>query len=805
MTAVCEWGGMIEVALGIARVFPEGEWDVSSWDAAEWSETDTSLGDWMDVTCDTLDGIRLAAGSSNVEGVVTRWEAATATLSLYGADYDPRIGQWADVLGPATPVRIRWRALDLARDVALPRTEDPWHVVFLGSVADGGYRWDPTTMTATLQCTDRTVDLATFETPALAPPVGGGDTAAGRITRLADAARWPAGERDITTGGVTLQQTDLAGMAWEQMLAVADCDLALLWTRRDGFLAYRPQGRLAQGVPVNARLVACPDDETPPPVTAAPVNLLTSNQADLEDGDTTGWSNTGGTTAAAKQTYADHGSWSLEGTKTAVTATVDITSTARPAIVPNHTYTFLASIRAPTGSRSDLQLGVCNAAGAVLYYPFNTLLSPAPIATAWTRYRVVFTTTSDPAIAFLHVRITSRDSPTGSAPIGAKFYIDRVGVMDGNVTDDQWSAWNVPAAGVRNLLPIDNLASVEEGATGGFTPIGTSTTLAATQSQAAVGKWSLRATGNTATSVIVYLWNSGVTGIPVTPNTTYTWMASLWANATSYNANLGVQFYDAAGTLIGATNWGANYAVPVGQWGRFRRVFATPANAVYLQLVLNYAGSVAGRWFLADRMGIFLGDIPSAEWQLPSAYDPPDEPPVQYVNLLHADPDVLRNFVVIARGKPDTAEGAPPPPEPVLVSLADDPSISRYRVHKYRRTDLDHADDAWSRSIAEVVLGDGAWPTSAPAEVQLDSRVTTDLAVPALLLGLEPEHTFTVEDPLNRDATWRMAPIGWDVNLGAAAVDGSVFLSDVSGWGLSAGWDDPLPAGWDYTTWGLGA
>lgn len=986
MTALCDWGGLVEVCIAVGREFPAGEWDTSAWDEAEWEQTDTELGDWLDVTCDTIDGITLSAGSSRDDGVVTRWEAASVILSLLGENYDPRAGPWAGLLGPALPVRIRWRPLvaTALADSAMPGAAGEWTVVFVGSVSDEGYRWDPATGIATLQCTDRTVNLATFDEEPSEPPVGAGDTAAGRIIRLADLGRWPSDERDITAGGVALRASNLDGTLWAQMLNVADSDVGLLWITRAGKLAYRPQGRISQGVPIQARLVACPDDELPsPPPPVAPVNLLPlSNQADIEDGNTTGWNNTGGqpnVVVSATTEQAEHGSWSYKLVHSAASPPLlhwGAGATTYAPVKPGKTYTLMYSVR-------PVESGRAPTIGYSLYTSAPTLIgslvqvgSPVPVvAGQWNRIRVTVTLPNDPTIAYL--RMFSGTNAT--AP--ATWYYDRAGVFEGDVPSDQWQGFNPPPGGARNLLPSDQLASVEDGTTAGFTP-NTGGTIAAVQANATHGTWSLALTAATATNPYVNVTLTGQAGVPVTPSATFTLMADAFVTTTGDTGLLGYQAFDAAGAGIGAFVWGAAIPLTAGATTRMRRMITTPAGAAFLWFTVGYTVAAIGRtanidrlgvfagdvpslawslpsaspivpaprnllptdnlasveeggttgfvpvgattlaatqtranhgtWSLnvtgatitspradlgaagvsaipvtgstvytmlgatytstagdkvsygyqayddvgtaigavsfgpqfdltsgawtrsartfttgatvrflrpvvafaspstgrtcsVDRLGLFAGTVPSHAWQLPSAYAPPAAPPVQYVNLLHGDPQVLRNWVSIARARPDVAEGAPQPPEPVVVTRIDDPSIARFRPHRFQRTDLDHADDAWSGTLADVVLANAAWPSTAPSEALLDSRVTTDIAVPALLLGLEPEHVFNVDDPIDRTLSWRMAVIGWKTELFVSRVSGSVYLADVTGWERTAGWDDPLPAGWDYTSWALGA
>jgi hypothetical protein len=251
MVATTAYGYDLELALGIGRQASAGVWDAGRWDTAVWAQPDTALGDWVDVTCDVVAPFQLAAGTSEDQGVATRWEAASCAFTLAGPDWDPWGGPYADLLGPQIAVRWRWRL-----------TGDPtWLPLFYGATVDAGWDWDPRTQTAQVTASDSTADLATFM-GAQQAPVGAGETAAARVTRWLDYARWPADRRAITTGGVHLVATDMAGKAWEQLLTVADTDVALLFVDRAGRLVYKPTGRTTVQV-ITGALVACPTPAFP--------------------------------------------------------------------------------------------------------------------------------------------------------------------------------------------------------------------------------------------------------------------------------------------------------------------------------------------------------------------------------------------------------------------------------------------------------------------------------------------------------------------------------------------------------------
>jgi hypothetical protein len=195
----------------------------------------------------------LAAGASDADGVVTRWEAATCHFTLHGDEWDPWGGPYAGILGPQVGVRV------LARKVG-----GTWAPVFTGTTTADGWVWNPGTRpTAVVSASDPVQLLAAADGPEQAA-VGQGEIASARVTRILDAASFPVQLRNVTSGGVTVKSTTLANAAWPDLLQVADTDLALLWISRDGRLSYIPQGRVGEGTKLAARLVMCPPEPPDP-------------------------------------------------------------------------------------------------------------------------------------------------------------------------------------------------------------------------------------------------------------------------------------------------------------------------------------------------------------------------------------------------------------------------------------------------------------------------------------------------------------------------------------------------------------
>ena len=217
-------------------------WDAGRWDLNVWASPDTSLGDWVDITCDVQVPFTLHAGSDRSDGVVTRWEAQTLAITVFGDQYNPRVGApYGGLLGPGLPVRVRWR---------LPGGTT-WLPAFMGYVDDDGFRWSKPAGQrgrATIAATDGTRILNAADLMKRAP-VGAGETAAQRVARIADAVAWPAELRRIEPGGVTVRGTDMGGIAWSQLLLVGDTDLAHMWIDGAGVLRYVPQGRVHPATP----------------------------------------------------------------------------------------------------------------------------------------------------------------------------------------------------------------------------------------------------------------------------------------------------------------------------------------------------------------------------------------------------------------------------------------------------------------------------------------------------------------------------------------------------------------------------
>src|SRR5215471_1059005 len=165
------------IEAGIGRQANQGVWDSSTWGYAVWGAEDTTLGDWIDVTCD-ISELEITGGATASDGVITAINATTGGLTFHGAQWNPWSSVWTDILAPAVPIRIRWRYLG----------ETTWRPLFMG-VTDG-WPYDRKTQIAAVPILDGTGQLANYKLGELSVPVGNRENLTARINRILDAGRW---------------------------------------------------------------------------------------------------------------------------------------------------------------------------------------------------------------------------------------------------------------------------------------------------------------------------------------------------------------------------------------------------------------------------------------------------------------------------------------------------------------------------------------------------------------------------------------------------------------------------------------
>jgi hypothetical protein len=175
---------------------------------------------WTDITADVR-SVETTRGATRVVGSVIRYEAGTATITLYdnSRNYDP-----SNLAGPyvsggvtqVTPMRaVRIRALhngtyyDLWRGFA-----DSWVYDYPA----------PGQTVCVLKATDGFKVLGAFDRVAVAG-VGASEDIGARISRVLTSAAWSATDRVIATGDSTAQITTLAGNALAECQTAADSEI----------------------------------------------------------------------------------------------------------------------------------------------------------------------------------------------------------------------------------------------------------------------------------------------------------------------------------------------------------------------------------------------------------------------------------------------------------------------------------------------------------------------------------------------------------------------------------------------------
>ena len=253
-------------------------WDDHSWDEKTWNADATADSVWVNLDCQTLTA-SVRMGASQTNGVLTRYEAATLLLEMYDPD------RLLDPLNPdgyARFGRLRQRAglRMTASHVSDPAAVYPLFTGFLESLE---FTWSD--LTCRIVAADGASYLALYDPPA-GDPIGAGETCAQRVTRILDAASWPAELRDVRAGGATLVADTLDGSAWEELLAVADADLGLLCVLPDGVVQFIPRNL----APWDADVSATVGDGSGLPIvdasatdTQPPINRVTASRVDGPD------------------------------------------------------------------------------------------------------------------------------------------------------------------------------------------------------------------------------------------------------------------------------------------------------------------------------------------------------------------------------------------------------------------------------------------------------------------------------------------------------------------------------------------
>jgi len=180
-----------------------------------------------DVSCDVR-SLTWRFGATRNDGVFTKWEAGSAQVVLDNNRGQYPVGDDGSSVVPMAGLRIEGRILQG------PFASGTFTQLFNGYVNSFGVGFDQATSDSTVTCnaTDATALLAAYENRAVTP-VGAGESASARVTRILNQAEW-TGLRDIGPGGVALAATDLSGDAWSQLVAVNDAELGAVYIAPNG-------------------------------------------------------------------------------------------------------------------------------------------------------------------------------------------------------------------------------------------------------------------------------------------------------------------------------------------------------------------------------------------------------------------------------------------------------------------------------------------------------------------------------------------------------------------------------------------
>src|SRR6476661_4845431 len=107
MTATVAGSVEVEVALGLGLAAGTSRWDdpTAVFGQTKWGQADTPLGDYVDVTCETV-SVRFQSGGATPDPIVPLFTAATASLVIIGSRWDPWSGPWAGVVGEGLSARV---------------------------------------------------------------------------------------------------------------------------------------------------------------------------------------------------------------------------------------------------------------------------------------------------------------------------------------------------------------------------------------------------------------------------------------------------------------------------------------------------------------------------------------------------------------------------------------------------------------------------------------------------------------------------------------------------------------------------
>jgi hypothetical protein len=246
------WSDWVEVRVQLAIGSSSGADPTFTLDDPTFSQLDYAVlgsptAPYVDVTCDVRQ-VAYRWGATRTDGVLTRWEAASATVVLDNNDAQYPIG------GDDTPL-VPMIGLDVQARIVQP-TVGAWVPLFTGYVNAYLLAFDPHTLdcTVTLQSTDATALLSAYNAPAQSP-LGEGDTASQRVDRILTEAEW-TGARDLQAGGRIMAATTLANDAWTELLLVNDSELGAVFIAPSGAATFRTRETVMGAIVSSAAPVA---------------------------------------------------------------------------------------------------------------------------------------------------------------------------------------------------------------------------------------------------------------------------------------------------------------------------------------------------------------------------------------------------------------------------------------------------------------------------------------------------------------------------------------------------------------------
>lgn len=219
---------IVEIAFGVedAMIFGEGVFGTDAFGG-------TLV--WTDVTEYVRSGSTFR-GISRMDTIFASTSAGNLTVVLSNEDarFDPTNldGPYVDGDGntqvlPMKQIRVRavtdtdiylWRGYIL-----------DWSLSYPGLNHDS---------TCTVTAVDGISVLSSFNGPQQADQ-GGSETTGARITRILNNASWPTSMRDIATGVVTVQPTNLSQPAWSEMQLTSDTEVGELYMDGNGNVIFR--------------------------------------------------------------------------------------------------------------------------------------------------------------------------------------------------------------------------------------------------------------------------------------------------------------------------------------------------------------------------------------------------------------------------------------------------------------------------------------------------------------------------------------------------------------------------------------